>query len=278
MVFLHQTTTCKHTNQAASSCFLWCSYIKPQPNSFLILVIGVVSYGVPTSNHNLRYGIREIELVVSYGVPTSNHNGTYRNSWTHEVVSYGVPTSNHNALRAYLHSVAVVSYGVPTSNHNAILGSLVTLLLFLMVFLHQTTTFDADMSSQLGCFLWCSYIKPQQSSSLVVRSLVVSYGVPTSNHNPLRTMKWQADVVSYGVPTSNHNTGLNYDNNNPLFLMVFLHQTTTCRLAISYRCMLFLMVFLHQTTTDGNHAPRMGCCFLWCSYIKPQRTRCTPQI
>ena len=56
---------------------------------------------------------------------------------------------------------------------------------------------------------------------------VVSYSVSTSNHNYLPTQA-QADlVVSYSVSTSNHNSQLRDCSRNKLYLILFLHQTTT---------------------------------------------------
>ena len=81
---------------------------------------------------------------------------------------------------------------------------------------------------------------------------VVSYGVPTSNHNRMMGRNSVKAVVSYGVPTSNHNLDIHVGHLVRLFLMVFLHQTTTYQFFHLYWVLLFLMVFLHQTTTLMN--------------------------
>ena len=77
------------------------------------------------------------------------------------------------------------------------------------------------------CLSSCSYIKPQLSSFFIVHCFVVYHLVPTSNHNqPVRK--------------------------------TFLPQ-------------LFIILFLHQTTTrQSATCLRMGC-LSSCSYIKPQR-------
>ena len=95
--FLHQTTTTRPArvkctrcilsgsyikpqqmgtiNDLRTSCILSGSYIKPQHRSSRRLGQSVVSYLVPTSNHNHFRFVKAHDLVVSYLVPTSNHNG-----------------------------------------------------------------------------------------------------------------------------------------------------------------------------------------------------------
>ena len=77
------------------------------------------------------------------------------------------------------------------------------------------------------CFLSCIYIKPQLHKRLVVFILVVSYLVSTSNHN-------YASIL---------------DMSYELFLILYLHQTTTRIETSRSRLGLFLILYLHQTTT-----------------------------
>ena len=80
--------------------------------------------------------------VVSYLFSTSNHNIKpllHRGLW---VVSYLFSTSNHNNLGGAYLGDAVVSYLFSTSNHNKQLVDVLVLVLYLICFLHQTTTFD----------------------------------------------------------------------------------------------------------------------------------------
>ena len=120
----------------------------------------------------------------------------------------------------------VVYHLVPTSNHNSIDRNTKGQLLFIILFLHQTTTSVLRVRRKRGCLSSCSYIKPQ-----------------------LRTeFKNIHFVVYHLVPTSNHNTELNHSLNNTLFIILFLHQTTT---------MSIVRFFL-------------SCCLSSCSYIKPQ--------
>ena len=55
-----------------------------------------------------------------------------------------------------------------------------------------------------------------------------------------------------------------------LFLILFLHQTTTLRSILFRASRLFLILFLHQTTTLRNNPIITHRCFLSYFYIKPQ--------
>ncbi len=79
-------------------------------------------------------------IVVSYLVPTSNHNYIAKRKDGTPVVSYLVPTSNHNRPALNNEFIRVVSYLVPTSNHNPEEVNTPVFELYLIWFLHQTTT------------------------------------------------------------------------------------------------------------------------------------------
>ena len=55
-----------------------------------------------------------------------------------------------------------------------------------------------------------------------------------------------------------------------LFIILFLHQTTTFNVADLQKCLLFIILFLHQTTTQKRSLVRFIRCLSSCSYIKPQ--------
>ena len=80
--------------------------------------------------------------VVSYCVSTSNHNMAARVLAAAEVVSYCVSTSDHNITNNDLQVPDVVSYCVSTSNHNNYVVTGDPIELFLIAFLHQTTTWQ----------------------------------------------------------------------------------------------------------------------------------------
>ena len=56
------------------------------------------------------------------------------------VVSYSISTSNHNRYNNWRKDMLVVSYSISTSNHNLIRMTLILNMLYLIPFLHQTTT------------------------------------------------------------------------------------------------------------------------------------------
>ena len=165
-------------------------------------------------------------------------------------------------------------------------------MLFIILFLHQTTTLAVPRSAHDSCLSSCSYIKPQQQPSAQIERCVVYHLVPTSNHNVVLVLQCQMIVVYHLVPTSNHNTELNHSLNNTLFIILFLHQTTTALKDRAVKDLLFIILFLHQTTTDVSvtiirlslfiilflHQTttlrRGGLCVAGClsscSYIKPQ--------
>ena len=123
----------------------------------------------------------------------------------------------------------VVSYSISTSNHNPRIISPALKLLYLIPFLHQTTTLHRRTGQHAGCILFHFYIKPQlllflclsfsccilfhfyikpQLMRLVLLILkVVSYSISTSNHNRRMFLYLHRSVVSYSISTSNHNFG-----------------------------------------------------------------------
>ena len=326
-------------NRIPCCCFLSRIYIKPQPYLCLSLRVLVVSYLVSTSNHNNELVGKFNALVVSYLVSTSNHNECWLWMETNLVVSYLVSTSNHNAPNAHPQAAEVVSYLVSTSNHNqsvavplavglfliSYLHQTTTILvlyrivdklflisylhqtttqgcgagavctLFLISYLHQTTTYWLLMFHHRGCFLSRIYIKPQRACSKHTSACVVSYLVSTSNHNrtltlafigqlflisylhqtttgtfrkhssrccflsriyikPQLAIHWEARlrVVSYLVSTSNHNCFCFCHSVSLLFLISYLHQTTTKCVCQIRALVLFLISYLHQTTTKDK--------------------------
>ena len=100
----------------------------------------VVYRPFPTSNHNERAVSRQSERVVYRPFPTSNHNRCYRN----------------------ISSPAVVYRPFPTSNHNGYIEIVPINELYIVRFLHQTTTFSPIGDAGRRCISSVSYIKPQQ--------------------------------------------------------------------------------------------------------------------
>ena len=165
------------------------------------------------------------------------------------VVYLYIPTSNHNRCPLIKMMPKVVYLYIPTSNHNNMTTWLELLLLYIFIFLHQTTTCPLFVTDAQSCISLYSYIKPQHQHRYPRKSDVVYLYIPTSNHNPLHHLE-----VHYG-----------------LYIFIFLHQTTTCPLFGLMPKTLYIFIFLHQTTTPKSPCPKnIGCISLY-SYIKPQQ-------
>ena len=152
-----------------------------------------------------------------------------------------------------------------------------TYKLYLIPFLHQTTTIISNnafaeccilfhfyikpqplswfKARLLSCILFHFYIKPQPKSYDKQRVFVVSYSISTSNHNNAGAKLKDLNVVSYSISTSNHNASGAIDLIGGLYLIPFLHQTTTDQHSVQNLCKLYLIPFLHQTTTSLRLTP-----------------------
>ena len=104
------------------------------------------------------------------------------------------------------------------------------------------------LALRFSCLSSCSYIKPQPATALRFCQVVVYHLVPTSNHN----CRSCAACL------------------NQLFIILFLHQTTTRVHDWNKEHRLFIILFLHQTTTRLSNRRLLYCCLSSCSYIKPQ--------
>ena len=208
------------------------------------------------------------------------------------VVSYSISTSNHNSLIVYPSLPQL--YLIPFLHQTTTLVDdiLLMAMLYLIPFLHQTTTSSVAMSPSMRCILFHFYIKPQRKRGCHSRPCVVSYSISTSNHNQECVYLGSCSVVSYSISTSNHNTAdlpsrykglylipflhqtttlcLDLRIELLLYLIPFLHQTTTLVVVIWISFKLYLIPFLHQTTTFQRYDWLSYCCILFHFYIKPQ--------
>ena len=207
--------------------FIFMSYIKPQPMLRLAHRATVVYRTIPTSNHNVMQK---------------------RLNWIY-VVYRTIPTSNHNLNVVTRPPAKVVYRTIPTSNHNPSESKARSFSLYIVLFLHQTTTQARRPLHRGRCISYYSYIKPQRFLCLgffllvVYRTIPTSnhnntchhhcYGsvvyrtIPTSNHNRCPTLNKLVGVVYRTIPTSNHNRRKRRRRNIRLYIVLFLHQTTT---------------------------------------------------
>ena len=198
----------------------------------------------------------------------------------HKITSYGtwwvvyrtIPTSNHNTFSTYFVAVIVVYRTIPTSNHNQSKIYAHTIELYIVLFLHQTTTVGVIRDILASCISYYSYIKPQLVITRQDSGTVVYRTIPTSNHNcrqsrPLCLLLY---IVLFLHQTT---TLLRFCNNRfQLYIVLFLHQTTTSKLMHLVMMLLYIVLFLHQTTTSNTQDSLSLCCISYYSYIKPQRS------
>ena len=101
------------------------------------------------------------------------------------------------------------------------------LSLYIVLFLHQTTTSERVFRARNCCISYYSYIKPQLSYIYTKTNEVVYRTIPTSNHNLWLKRLRRKIVVYRTIPTSNHNRLLKSLAMLMLYIVLFLHQTTT---------------------------------------------------
>ena len=139
-------------------------------------------------------------------------------------------------------------------------------------FLHQTTTLNQALGTQLDCLILLFYIKPQLKATALPCHQIVLYFFSTSNHNRFRSRR-RVSVLSYTSFLHQTTTGRWSDRLLPkLSYTSFLHQTTTLIRFKKNLILLSYTSFLHQTTTGnrGQHYPDH--CLILLFYIKPQRS------
>ena len=255
-----------------------------------------------------------VSRVVYHLVPTSNHNTPSTASIFLKlfIILFLHQTTTGLALFLISPALFIILFLHQTTTPSDVYFN--HTLLFIILFLHQTTTifqvnwvqksclsscsyikpqptvflvlsFRSCLSScsyikpQLdwitpaigaGCLSSCSYIKPQRNSKRNLKAQVVYHLVPTSNHNCFYFSVFPCFVVYHLVPTSNHNTQTCNTAAFSLFIILFLHQTTTHKRATLLRFQLFIILFLHQTTTSFFIIKPLLSCLSSCSYIKPQ--------
>ena len=123
------------------------------------------------------------------------------------------------------------------------------------------------------CILFHFYIKPQPLVFVEKVQLVVSYSISTSNHNTRIVV--YLSVMLYLIPFLHQTTTFLFLplTNYPLYLIPFLHQTTTVPSVLKVKNELYLIPFLHQTTTIHSLQCASIRCILFHFYIKPQLSR-----
>ena len=166
--------------------------------------------------------------------------------------------------------VSVVYPLIPTSNHNLRGSSEGVAELYILWFLHQTTTNVLGHCSLAGCISFDSYIKPQLNTCIEILKIVVYPLIPTSNHNYIAGVTGLPKVVYPLIPTSNHNEQLSDLKNPTLYILWFLHQTTTLSsMPWAIKCCISFDSYIKPQLIPFRYH-NVWCCISFDSYIKPQ--------
>ena len=148
-----------------------------------------------------------------------------------------------------LNTAAFVVYRtIPTSNHNLNFIHDYFKSLYIVLFLHQTTTTAFCSVAHFSCISYYSYIKPQLELVRFRLFVVVYRTIPTSNHNP-------ASESSLRVS---------------LYIVLFLHQTTTIGILLSSRIRCISYYSYIKPQLNNQVWNRNQSCISYYSYIKPQ--------
>ena len=173
------------------------------------------------------------------------------------VVYLYIPTSNHNVQQAISKLFPVVYLYIPTSNHNIVFSV---------------------SPRKLVVYLYIPTSNHNVTKNAFFLVIVVYLYIPTSNHNGLAYSVCALGVVYLYIPTSNHNYKAWYDTYAPLYIFIFLHQTTTSIFKQYFVPTLYIFIFLHQTTTHSDGHNFDNRCISLYSYIKPQLITTNPSV
>ena len=134
------------------------------------------------------------------------------------------------------------------------------------------------MVLNLCCISSVSYIKPQLAFYKKWVEHVVYRPFPTSNHNLFVGVHppEKLYIVRFLHQTTTNKT--NCYTSNWLYIVRFLHQTTTLQNKSPLRKPLYIVRFLHQTTTSPFIIMSIRGCISSVSYIKPQRCPPLPDL
>ena len=123
-------------------------------------------------------------------------------------------------------------------------------ILFYFYIKPQRTSRDAEFAT--GCILFYFYIKPQLQA----------------------VNNWHSGVVYYSISTSNHNKSIKGVTIYMLYIILFLHQTTTVSFASIAQSSCILFYFYIKPQRSPCWFRCLPSCILFYFYIKPQLIRC----
>ena len=163
------------------------------------------------------YIVLFLHQTTTYPLPISKYHSLYIVLFLHQTITWRA------AILIFSMLYIVLFLHQTTTEHPELHFPL---WLYIVLFLHQTTTWVYHVGIILRCISYYSYIKPQHNDIFISGQKVVYRTIPTSNHNLF-------DV---------------WTKYTQLYIVLFLHQTTTVTQSLSVR----------------------RCCISYYSYIKPQ--------
>ena len=172
-----------------------------------------------------------ISVSMLYLIPFLHQTTTMQTENVRSLKLYLIPFLHQTTTRIWQQRMILPLYLIPFL-HQTTTSSRVTHpqdALYLIPFLHQTTTTLIFLNTYASCILFHFYIKPQPHWLRQSFWFVVSYSISTSNHNLDGKVRPGRSVVSYSISTSNHNIMFGHRKQLLLYLIPFLHQTTTYR-------------------------------------------------
>ena len=229
VLFLHQTTTAGIN-----------------PALALSLYIVLFLHQTTTSGYETRREVRCISYY-SYIKPQPSLWFWGKTNGCISYYSYIKP----QLQRVWPFNLSVVYRTIPTSNHNWGFVKGFTTKLYIVLFLHQTTTYAGKGLGFGGCISYYSYIKPQPY-----------YGLCCWIHVVYRT-----------IPTSNHNLSRICSRTSWLYIVLFLHQTTTLNLMKRKPLCCISYYSYIKPQLQFLLAEEVLSCISYYSYIKPQHTQ-----
>ncbi len=181
--FLHQTTTLSLHLSKPLSCISYHFYIKPQLNldslNDLRSCISYHFYIKPQLFFPSALSFRSCISYHFYIKPQPPRCCRILRSVVYLIIS----TSNHNLVPCLKLLAVVVYLIISTSNHNLFGNYKFQVQLYILSFLHQTTTTPRPASVPKGCISYHFYIKPQPRIFMHGTRVVVYLIISTSNHN-----------------------------------------------------------------------------------------------
>ena len=183
ILFLHQTTTRSH--QESYHYLLYIILFLHQTTTFVIytlLYICCISYYSYIKPQLRETNAANARCCISYYSYIKPQPVRARGKQP-RVVYHTIPTSNHNkrmlGMKLLLLYIILFLHQTTTLTEFGLVGD----VLYIILFLHQTTTLLHFSIMLLRCISYYSYIKPQLDMQNNWMNVVVYHTIPTSNHN-----------------------------------------------------------------------------------------------